>query len=66
MALKIDTDRLDLCHYVSKSDTDYSWWFDWVKDSDPLTFWDRRYKKRRSVHQRNDGDQDTEKDFLDQ
>lgn len=47
MALKIDTDRLDLCHYVSQKDTDYAWWFDWCKDEDPLTFWDRRLEKRR-------------------
>jgi len=52
MALKIDNDLLDICHYVSEKDNDIAWWFDWCKDEDPLTFWERRYEKRRSVHRR--------------
>ena len=47
MALKIDTDRLDLCHYVSEKHNDLGWWFDWCKDEDPVTFWERRLEKRR-------------------
>jgi len=66
MALKIDNDLLDICHYVSEKDNDLAWWFDWVKDPDPLTFWDRRYEKRRSVHRRTDSKQKKESNFLDQ
>ena len=46
MAHKIDTDRLDLCHYVSEKHNDLGWWFDWCKDEDPVTFWERRLEKR--------------------
>jgi hypothetical protein len=66
MAHKIDTDRLDLCHYVSEKDNDLGWWFDWCKDEDPLTFWERRYEKRRSVHRRPDSKQNKESNFLEQ
>jgi len=65
MALKIDNDLLDICHYVSEKDNDLAWWFDWVQDPDPLTFWDRRYEKRRSVHRR-DSKKKQESNFLDQ
>lgn len=57
MAHKIDTDRLDLCHYVSEKDTDLGWWFDWVKDPDPLTFWDRRLAKRKSIHKQKEDEE---------
>lgn len=53
MAHKIDTDRLDLCHYVSQKDNDLSWWFDWCKDEDPVTFWERRLEKRRQPNEAN-------------
>ena len=66
MAHKIDTDRLDLCHYVSEKDSDLGWWFDWCKDEDPVTFWERRYKKRRSVHRRSDSKHNKESNSLEQ
>ena len=53
MALKIDTDRLDLCHYVSQKDNELAWWFDWCKDEDPVTFWERRLEKRRQPNEAN-------------
>ena len=28
-------------------ESEYSWWFDWERDEDPLTFWDRRLARRR-------------------
>jgi len=28
-------------------ESEYAWWFDWEKDEDPVTFWERKYNKRR-------------------
>ena len=46
MAPKIDKELLDISTYASPS-SDYSWWFDWCKDQEPHTFWDRRLESRR-------------------
>lgn len=48
MALKIDKDILDISTYTNGKKGDLSWWFEWCKDEDPQTFWDRRYEKRKA------------------
>jgi len=41
-----DKDLLDLVTYTSPN-SDFTWWFDWCRDQEPHTFWDRRLEKRR-------------------
>jgi len=48
MAQKIDWDRLDISTYHNDKEDNFAWWFDWCKDEDPLTYWDRRYEQRKA------------------
>lgn len=33
-------------------ESEYAWWFDWERDEDPLTFWERRYDNRKRYNRR--------------
>ena len=48
----VDRTGLDITNqsYVVEKEDNYIWWFQWCADPDPLTFWDRRIAKRRSLH----------------
>lgn len=47
MPPKIDRDMLNISTYTNEKEDNFAWWFDWCKDEDPQTFWDRRYKHRK-------------------
>lgn len=63
MPPKIDKDMLDISTYTNEKRGDLGWWFDWCKDEDPVTFWERRDEKRRSGHRRSDSKQKKESNF---
>jgi len=60
MAHKIDRDMLDLSTYVNEKEDNFTWWFDWCKDEDPATYWERRYEARKAKRRRNRKHQDSE------
>jgi hypothetical protein len=55
----VDRGGLDVTNqsYVVEKQDNHAWWFQWCADPDPLTFWDRRIAKRRSIDKTNEDEE---------